>query len=294
MIKHPYFDLEILEDAEISAVIGHHIRTRETLAQWPLSCVEKISADDGTAWILKSNHEPCDIEGHFYSAVSHPNIIKPTHIKTNSPYQTIIYPFVEAIPFSMVNLNKKRDTVAYFRDDFLPRLESIYQPGLPVYLKIDTEDTFLHAFRTMGLKLSQLVKSNKLSKVNSKDLELLSLIIESEIALIIATANVGLNHGDFSVDNIIFTKSQDFIFLDWQRPIYGSNFIDEYSFVKSRNFDPDPSAKLMGGLVQIYWLTDCSVNWYPAGIPTYDGQIKGLLSDVFNAYEALKINQINM
>ncbi len=294
MKKHQFFDLQMLEDDEIRAVVGHPVVSREVLQQWPLSCVEKITTSNETPWILKSNREPCDTEGHFYESINHSAIIKPRYILHHPPCQSILYSYVDGTPYSLVNLNKKIDVVDCFQNDFRPILRSIDQPKLPAYLKLDTEKTFSNTFNAMLLMLTRLVETGKYSHVSLSNIEKLKKIINSKITQKIANTNTGLVHGDFSVDNILVTNTNAIVILDWQRPIYGSTLIDEYSFVKSQNFTPDPPASLMGSLVQIYWLTDCSVNWYPVGIQTYDRQIKGLLNDLLAAYEAISTNQTSM
>lgn len=295
MQAYQFFDLQILTNNEIGDILDLPITERETLAQWPLSCVEKITCGNGSSWIVKANHEPCDIEGHFYARVNHPNVIKPVHIQNTSPYQNIIYRYIEGFSYDVVNLNKKRDTETCFRNDFQPLLSSINQPDLPVYLKIDTKDDFLNNFNNTLNRLSQLVETGIFNLIKNDELDLLSRIIESDLTIKIATKNTSLVHGDFTVDNILIDMDNNsLIILDWQRPIYGSQLIDEYSFVKSRGFVPDPPVQLIGSLVQINWLVDCTVNWFPEGSNTYDRQTRELFTALVNAYQALKTNQIKM
>ena len=295
MQAHQFFDLQILTNKEIGDILDQPITERETLAQWPLSCVEKITCENGSSWIVKANHEPCDIEGRFYAKINHPNVIKPVHIQTTCPYQNIIYRYIEGFSYDVVNLNKKRDAITCFRDDFQPLLSSINQPNLPVYLKIDTKEEFLTNFDILPNRLTRLVNTGTFDLITKDEIGLLSRIIVSDLTIEIAIKNTSLVHGDFTIDNILFDMDKNsLIILDWQRPIYGSQLIDEYAFVKSRGFDPDPPAQLIGSLVQIYWLVDCAVNWFPEGSNTYDRQTRELVSALVNAYHLLKANQIKM
>ena len=295
MKKHQYFDLQILTNDEVHNILDRTIVERETLAQWPLSCVEKVTCNDGSCWIVKSNHEPCNIEGHFYAKVDNPHVIKPIYIQNTPPYQTIIYRYIDGISFSVVNLNKKRDTERCYREDYSPILASISQPDLPVYLKIDTKEDFLNNFNTMLSQLTHLVNVGKFFLIKKEEIEFLSKIIDSELSIDIAIKKTRLIHGDFSVENILHDHHhQRVIILDWQRPIYGSPLIDEYSFVKSREFNPDPPAMLIGSLVQIFWLVDCAVNWFPEGCNTYNQQTKEHMNELFMAYQTLNMNQIKI
>jgi hypothetical protein len=295
MKQHQFFNLQLLTNEEIEDILGLLVTERVTLSQWPLSCVEKVICADGTSWIVKSNHEPCDIEGQFYTKVNHPYVIKPVYTQSTPPYQTILYRYIEGIPYSVVNLNNKHDTEKCFREDFSPILTSISQPNLPVYLKIDTREYFLNTFSNLITRLSHLVETGKFDRIQKKTITSLAKIIESNLTVEIGTSNTSLVHGDFNVNNILQNhQNNKLIILDWQRPIYGSPLIDEYSFVKSNDFQPDPQAVLIGSLVQIYWLVDCAINWFPEGCSTYNIQTGELLSALFSAYQALNTNQIKM
>ena len=57
MHKHTHFDLAIHDDLELAAHIGGEILARETLHEWPLSCVERVTTQQGQ-WIYKSQFGP--------------------------------------------------------------------------------------------------------------------------------------------------------------------------------------------------------------------------------------------
>jgi hypothetical protein len=293
MNKHPFFDLISPDNEEIAAILGCQILDRKTIAEWPLSCVEKVVNADGAEWMLKSNHAPCTIEGDFYSAVDRPFLIKPSFIKNEPPYQLIIYPHINGKPYSLTKLSQIGSEKEIFRNHFAGILESLYDSELPVYLKIDTKAHFLVAFRKMISSLVELVESGTFSHTKGQDIEELAMSIESTIMEDVALQKTTLVHGDFSIDNLLFTPTNGYYILDWQRPIFGSPLIDEYTFIKSNGAIPEPPAILIGSLVQIYWFVDCAVNWFPAGSKTYDQQVKGLIEDFFNAYQSLNKNNTN-
>ena len=78
--------------------------------------------------------------------------------------------------------------------------------------------------------------------------------------------------------------------MDWQRPVLGSSLIDEYTFYTSLGRTPRPEAGLIGIILQIDWLVDCSIHWFPEGIKTYDLQIKNFIEQLINVDQALNPN----
>ncbi len=263
------------------------------IAEWPLSCVEKVTTTDGAEWIVKCNHAPCTIEGNFYTLLDRPFLIKPINLHDEPPYQVIMYPYIEGMPFSKTKHAQKFSAAEIFRQEFAPILQSIYHRELPVYLKIDTSSDFLDTFRNMVFALSELAGSNKFTQIKTQDIKKLANAIESTRVKEVALRQTTLVHGDLSIDNILFTSTNEFYIIDWQRPMVGSPLIDEYTFVKSNGEIPQPSAILMGTLVQINWFVDCAINWFPPGINTYDHQVKGFVQDFFEAYQSLNKNHTN-
>ena len=71
MHLHPHFDLLLHSDEELSALLGAALVERETLHEWPLSCVQRIRLEDGQRWIYKAAARPT-VEPEFYAAARSP------------------------------------------------------------------------------------------------------------------------------------------------------------------------------------------------------------------------------
>jgi hypothetical protein len=54
MYRHPYFDLVLHDDEELSALLGWRIVERRTLHEWPLSCVQRVTTADDTRIVYKA------------------------------------------------------------------------------------------------------------------------------------------------------------------------------------------------------------------------------------------------
>lgn len=291
MKKHPYFDLQIFDNEELSEILDSPVITRKTIHHWPLSCVDKVTTGDEKTWILKSNRHPCDVEGHFYEAVRHPNILRPRHMLHHSPYQNIIYPFQLG-----KKLTEHRTQPGDSADSLFQRyhrvVDALTQPTLPVYLNVSTEETFTNRIVEMVANMERLVHTHQFHHTTITHLHQLKDILWSPRTLSIALSNTGLVHGDFSADNVFLQQNQDsFLIIDWQRPMIGAKLIDEYMFHSSLGATPSPEASLIGIIFQIDWLVDCAVHWFPEGMKTYDLQIKDFIGQVTNVYQALKPNK---
>ena len=289
MKKHIYFDLQLLENNEIANILSSEVIERETLHEWPLSCVEKITTTDQRQWVLKSNHEPCNLEGQFYQAVQHPNIIAPVLIQDKHPYQSIIYPYQdEVIPFSSVNLNKPKDALESFAELHKP-IEEFAKPGLPAYLKMDDSEFLEKTLSQLIFKLTLLAKGDVFKNISLRHIKRLTDILDSPIVEEIALDQTGYMHGDFSGDNILASgTSYEWFILDWQRPFYGSILIDQYYFLKSYRLEPDLPTLLMGTIHEMIWFTDCAIKWFPDGKGGYEGNIHQLLKTLAETIEKLK------
>jgi hypothetical protein len=55
MQKHPFFtDILMHSDDELAEILGLDFVERETIHQWPLSCVQRLLLQDGTKLIYRT------------------------------------------------------------------------------------------------------------------------------------------------------------------------------------------------------------------------------------------------
>src|SRR5437867_12312984 len=75
MQRHPFFtDILMHTDDELAETLGAEIVERETIHQWPLSCVQRLLLDDGAKLIYKSQLPPT-VEPEFYASASSPLLL---------------------------------------------------------------------------------------------------------------------------------------------------------------------------------------------------------------------------
>jgi hypothetical protein len=70
VVRHPLFKRLVLHsDSELAQALGANIIERETMHQWPLSCVQRLLLDNGRKLAYKSQLPP-NVETEFYAKLS--------------------------------------------------------------------------------------------------------------------------------------------------------------------------------------------------------------------------------
>ena len=95
MHRHPYFDLMLHEDDELSALLGSRVVERPTLHEWPLSCVQRVTTADETRIIYKAQAAPT-IEPEFYAAARSPLLPQARTIYHTEQHACMLIEFIDA------------------------------------------------------------------------------------------------------------------------------------------------------------------------------------------------------
>ena len=74
MDAHPYFNLWLHSDDELSGLLTSQVVERTTLHEWPLSCVQRLRLDDGRRVIYKAQFSE-GVEAAFYAAARSPLLV---------------------------------------------------------------------------------------------------------------------------------------------------------------------------------------------------------------------------
>ena len=72
-----------------------------------------------------------------------------------------------------------------------------------------------------------------------------------------------------------------------QRPLRGPRLLDVGTLLEGLGVDPIPhvgkDVMVMRRVLDIHWLAECALRWFPAGRKTYDAQIAALIREVLRA-----------
>jgi hypothetical protein len=270
--RHPYFDLYLHTDSELGDLLGSPILQRQTLQEWPLSCVQRLTTSDGRKRIYKAQHDPT-VEPEFYAQARSSLLITANTIHHTGVYSAMLFDEIDSPTLEKLNLSESQ-ALAFGRN-LLQRIAQI-DGELPHYLDVHTEQKW---YERMGLVLSDLkglVEAGIFQSVHLEDLVQLERWAFCEDVLATFQAGTGTVHNDLAGDNVFMLPDGPRL-IDWQRPILGPTSLDLALLLESLGFDPLPYVgegivRLMR-LLRIGWFTDCAVKWFPEGRETYDRQI---------------------
>lgn len=276
MYSHPYFDLYLHDDDELGALLGSPVCQRQTLQEWPLSCVQRIATTDGQKHIYKAQHAPT-VEPEFYAAARSGLLVSAQTIYRAGAYSAMLIEEIEAPTLEQLNLPEAE--ILEIGQGLLQQIAGI-EGQLPYYLDIATEPKWRLWMGEVLSAQKRLVEAGIFQRVRPEDLAQLERCAFSEDVLRTFRAGTGYVHHDLAGGNVFMLPDGPRV-IDWQRPILGPTNLDLALLLESLGFDPFPHVGegivWLMRLLRIGWFTECAVEWFPEGRETYDRQIAELI-----------------
>jgi thiamine kinase-like enzyme len=277
MLKHPWFDLLLHTDDELSLLLNSVITERVTLHEWPLSCVQRIQTADGQRWIYKTQTGP-SVEAQFYEQAQLDLLIPARTIYQQDGHVTMLLEYIDAP--RLTDLNPSAETVVQIGRDVLQEIAAI-QGDIPVLFDVSRPDKWQQMVTETLDHLQMLVIGGQFQQVTLNALETLRQSVLSDDVLYASQYDIGLVHGDLTGENLFLLTNNLYKVIDWTRPFLGPTAIDLAMLLESLGHDPlvqvDPSIVVMVDILRIQWLAQCAAQWFPAGMATYDAQIARLI-----------------
>ena len=294
MEAHPYFDLRLHDDAELAALLDAPLLRREPVQAWPLSCVEKIHLADGRVYIYKAQRAPT-VEPAFYAAMAaHAAqsavtaeatrlLVGAQTLWEEAPYACMLLEYVDAPPFAEVYRTQElRPSACSVITRFIGELPQ----DVPVYLDIGTPARW-NALVDQTIDLLRLLDAEgACPQLDLGTITRLAHKLEARVELADLCRESQLLHGDLKPDNVLMTGLA-FRIIDWQRPMRGPRLLDVGTLLEGLGVDPIPhvgqDVMVMRRVLDIHWLAECALRWFPAGRKTYDAQIAALIREILRA-----------
>jgi hypothetical protein len=280
MERHPYFDLWLHTDAELAERLGSAVLARETLHEWPLSCVQRLTLVDGRTLVYKSQRGPT-VEADFYARARSPLLVRAEILDRSGDHVQMTLDYVDAPLLEDLDLTEA-DTVRIGRD-LLAQVDALaraIEGEVPVLVDIGTVDAWNRVAHTLVADLRALVAGGQFVQVGPDAVAIVAQWAESAPLLDAIRAGAGLVHEDFTADNI-FRLPDGYRVIDWQRVALGPPAIALALLLESLGFDPlkhvSPGVVALMILLRMRHLVASARTWFPPGIPTYDGQIAGYI-----------------
>lgn len=234
MLEHPIFPKILMHsDQEIAEILGVGIKTRKTIHEWPLSCVQEIQLNDGTKLIYKSQLPPT-VEGCFYENAS--SRLLPKH-RCLGKFNNCDTMFIEWIDTSLLS-NKvcSDDDFVEYGKQIMEQIANI-RGELPVYIDIGSPDAWLNIGNIVLEKLNKLVNYGRFSIISVAKIAHMQTWIKSVEVIKVVTENSHVIHGDLKADQVFITED-GFRVIDWQRPIIAPPDVDLVSLLVDRKISP--------------------------------------------------------
>ena len=275
MHRHPYFDLVLHDDEELSALLGCRIVERRTLHEWPLSCVQRVTTADDTRIIYKAQAAPT-IEPEFYAAARSPLLPWARTIYRAEQHACMLIEFIDAPRLADLRL-PAADVVRIGRAviEEMTRIEG----QLPTVLNIGSSVAWCAVAESMLGALHRLVGAGRFTAVVAGALRGIERAAASESVLDAVSAPAGLIHSDLGGENV-FVLEERYRVIDWQYPKRGPADLDLAILLESIGLDPrdyvDTGFVRLMVLLRIVWLTECANRWFTPGVESYDRQIAQL------------------
>ena len=280
MQKHPWFNLQLHTDDELSVLLGSSITQRVTLHEWPLSCVQRIETVDEQRWIYKTQSGP-SVEAQFYAQARSNLLVTARTIYQQDGDVILLLEPIDA-PL-MEDLNLSAESVLQLGSELQGAIAAI-QGNIPVLFDVSSPDKWRSMVTATLDQLRTLVAGGQFQQVTLDMLAALQQRALSGAVLAVTQQPQGLVHGDLTGDNLFILPDGGYRLIDWARPFWGSAAVDLAALLESLGHDPlsqvESSVVTMLYMLRINWLTQCAARWFPAGVATYDEQIAGLIGQI--------------
>ncbi len=272
MHRHPYFQLWLHDDEELSALVGDRVIARVVLHEWPLSCVQRIRLASGDTRIYKTQSEPT-VEPTFYATARSPVLIPAEILDMPEGPAALLFDDIEA------------DSPDLLRGDETTRIEAVdrvlsgianISGDLPALADIRTEAKWLAYAGPMLTELSALMQTGMFRAVDAVTFERIAACVESPPVLEVIRSPSGYVHRDLRLDNLL-VATDGIRVIDWQRPIWGPVALDAASLMHDLGISPlrrfSPAVIQLQQLLRITWDVQCASRWFPDGAATYDAAV---------------------
>jgi Phosphotransferase enzyme family len=261
---HPIFkEILLHSDNELAEILGSSVVERRTIHQWPLSCVQKLTLEDGRQLAYKSQLPP-SVEGDFYERAS--SDLLPAHriLGGLGQCRMMTLDWIDA-PLLRDAAHSQSDLLGH-GERILARISRI-RGELPAYLDIGTPEAWSAMAEDALEKLRRLIMDRKFKAIGVSSLGLLKGWTESaELIHLIADSHSSVIHGDLKADQV-FVLPDGYRVIDWQRPMVAPGKVDLVSLIVGEGLDPfacvDSISVKLFWFLRLAWAVEAQSNLFP-------------------------------
>lgn len=279
MHRHPSFDLLLHDDQELALFLGSPVIQRDTIHEWPLSCVQRVYTEQGDNYIYKVQAPPT-VEAEFYTYARSPILASVRIMEISGDMTAMVMEEIKAPRLNDIIL-EEAESVAIAKD-LMERIARI-DGDFPVMLDISTEERWAAYIGAALDDIRYCILDGSFQQVSLTQADRLREWSEALPLLDEIRASSGLVHADLKAENVLVT-TDGFRVLDWQRPIRGPVSLDAATLFISLGLDPLRHVPI--GIVQLYhflhiaWYAQAARKWVPQGKPWFDRIIAEIVREL--------------
>lgn len=166
MFKHQWFDLYLHTDEELGEILKTSITIRETLHEWPLSCVQRLITEDDYQWIYKTQTGPT-VESQFYAEAKSGLLVTAQTLYEQAGHTIMLFEYVDA-PL-VDNLTLTSDEIVQMGRDIQEHMAMI-KGDLPVLFDISDAKKWRKMVQWTLDNLRSLLDNKALTEVTANAL----------------------------------------------------------------------------------------------------------------------------
>jgi hypothetical protein len=260
---HPVFpDIQLHSDEELAEALGAGIAERQTVHEWPLSCVQRLVLDDGTRLAYKSQLPPT-VEAAFYERASSPLLPGGRPLGNLGACQTLAIDWIDAPSLRDVARDDAQ-LVAYGRR-VLTQIGAI-RGDLPVYLDVGSAGAWSAAAEVTLDKLRHLIRDRRFGLVDVDTAERVAAWTASGEVLARVADGSRVTHGDLKADQV-FVTGDGYRVIDWQRPVVAPPEVDLVSLLVGERMSPrrfvDSTVVAIFWFLRLHWAVQAQFDLFP-------------------------------
>ncbi len=262
--RHPHFDLWLHGTKALEAILGDTIARRETIHDWPLSTVQRISCTRGKTVIYKIQRYGT-VEPAFYKSAESSLLPRYEYLGKVNDCDAMVFEYIDAPRVADLDLDEHQLL------DLGRRLQQgirHIKGDLPVYTDIRDRRRWITFVDSTLTELSALIQNSVFPNIPMCRVdELRDWAKGSEVVRVINEESSFI-HGDPNGDNI-FVLGDDLKVIDWQRPRYAPRDVDIAGLLHGKGLNPyDHVQKEVAQIfwfLRVNWLTECKARLFPQG-----------------------------
>jgi len=262
MKKHQKYDLWMHDNRELSNLLEFKIVQRQTIHQWPNSCVQKVEMEDGSKWIYKSQ-SGITIESSFYEKAHSPILPRARTLWKDSWYSCMLIEYLDAPVMGQLKTSETK--LLEISSELVEAIADI-EGDYPVLLDIRSYSQWcVMATETLG-KLRKLIKEKHQYGSGPEDIASIEKTVCSPLLESCFSGKTGLIHGDLNGGNL-FQHQGGYKIIDWQSCKLAPIELDQANFLSRQGVDPakyfSKALVYMLYFTGIWWLIQCQTLYLP-------------------------------